>query len=153
MLTANAMVITSETPKPRYSPPPGPPSMIPTPHSATSIAPHARRLIGSPSVIRASRAAAMGDAAWRKSTFATLVWLSATMKEPDAMPVEAAKARPAHPIVRNARHASPRMETNTKAARATVAKTARPASCVAVDRVSSRCNTPAVDHATVARAM
>ena len=71
--------------------------MIATPHNATSIAPHARPLICSPSVTRASSAAAMGDAAWRKSTFATLVWLSATMNEPEAMPVETANARPAGP--------------------------------------------------------
>ena len=48
-----------------------------------------------------------------KSTFATVVWLSATMNAPDETAISAAIARPAPPIARNARSTAPRSATAT----------------------------------------
>jgi hypothetical protein len=74
------------------------------------------------------------------------------MNEPEAIAVQSATATPAVPIDRKAASPRPRVEMVTRPARKRNAKSARPAIWVAVSTVSSRCRTPAVDHATAARA-
>ncbi len=56
-----------------------------------------RRVIGSRSVTRASRAASTGATARMNRTRATLVWLSAAMKLPDAVATHSATPTPAAP--------------------------------------------------------
>jgi hypothetical protein len=153
MLRAKASVINSEKPIPSTPPLPGPPTMRPTPMSAIAMATPALAVTRSRSAIQASSAAAIGETACRKRTFATVEWLRATMKEPDAIAVQTATPRPAMPIERNAAIARPRSRTATKRASATNAKSARPASCVGVSTASSRWRPPAVDQATAAAAM
>ena len=150
--TAKDSVITTESASPRPCAPPGPPTMIPTPTSATAIAAPVRRETDSRSAAQAMSAAAIGASACMKSTFATVVWLSATMKLPDATAVQSATATPARPIVAKARTTPSRSVSATKASSAKVAKSARPATWVAVLTVSSRCRTPALDHASAASA-
>ena len=72
MPTAKASIITNEAPTPSRPPLPGPPTISPTPISATAIATPALAVIDSPSAIQASSAAATGDAACMKRTFATV---------------------------------------------------------------------------------
>ena len=85
-------------------------------------------------------------------TRATLEWLSAAMKLPDATATHTATATPARPTDRNAASTRPRSTTATYASSATPANAARPATCVAVSSVSWRWSTPAVDHAIAASA-
>jgi hypothetical protein len=153
MLPAKASVITSETPTPTAPPLPGPPTITPTPASAIAIASPDLAVILSPRATQASSAAAIGETAWRKRTFATAAWFSATMNEPDAIAVQTATPRPAGPIERNAPIVPRRFRTATKAASARNAKNARPASWVVVSTETSRWSPPAVDHATAAAAM
>jgi hypothetical protein len=61
----------------------------------------------SPSAILASSAAIIGDAACRTSTRATVVWLRAMMKHPDATAMLAATPMPARPIDRKAEATEP----------------------------------------------
>ena len=138
---------------PERAPLPGPPTISPTPRSAITMATAALAVIRSRSATQASSAAAIGETACRKRTFATVEWLRATMKEPDAIEVQTATPRPASPIDRNTSTVRPRFVTATKTANATNAKNARPASCVGVSTESSRCRPPAVDQATAAPAM
>jgi len=72
MLTAKASVSTSEAPTPITPPLPGPPTIRPTPSNAIAIAIAARPVTDSPSATQASSAAAIGDTACRKRTFATV---------------------------------------------------------------------------------
>jgi ketosteroid isomerase-like protein len=102
--------------------------------------------------MRASRAASTGDTARMNSTRATLVWFSAAMKELEATATQSATAIPASPTERNACTTRPRSTIATYTSRATPAKAARPATCVAVSSVSWRCSTPAEDQATAASA-
>ena len=62
--------------------PPGPPTMIATPASATPIAIHVRRDTRSPSIVP-SAAAMIGASACMKSTFATGAWFSAMKNDAD----------------------------------------------------------------------
>ena len=73
-----------------------------------------------------------------KSTFATVVWLSATMNVPDATAVHAATAISARPIALNARTPPPCPEKATNANSPNTANSARPATWVAVPTDSSR---------------
>ena len=73
MLIANESGITIVSRFTRPPPAPGPPTITPTPASATSIAAHERAEIGSRSITHARRAANIGAAACRKRTCATLV--------------------------------------------------------------------------------
>ena len=84
-----------------------------TPTSASAIAMTVRRVIGSPSVTLASRAAATGASARMNRTRATLVWLSAAMKLPDAVATHSATAMPASPTDLNACTTRPRSTTAT----------------------------------------
>ena len=111
-----------------------------------------RRVIGSPSVNRASSAASAGATARMNSTRATLVRLSAAMNPADAVAMHSATPTPATPADLNACSTRPRSETATKASSATPANAARPATCVGVSSVSWRWRTPAVDQATAASA-
>ncbi len=86
------------------------------------------------------------------STRATLVWLSAAMKQDEAIATHSATATPASPTERNASTSRPRSTTATYTSSATPANAARPMTCVAVSSVSWRWRTPAVDHATAASA-
>ena len=151
-LRANASVISTERPSPSPCEPPGPPTIRPTPASATTIATPVRRDTASCSAAQAISAAAIGETACMNRTFATVVWLSATMKHDDATAVATATAIPAHPIEVNARTTPPRSENETNASSASTAKNARPATCVAVPTDSSRCRTPALDQASAASA-
>ena len=132
--------------------PPGAPTISTTPRSATTIARQARRVIASRSANHAINAAPIGAAAWRKKTFATVAWLSATMNDPEATAVQTATARPAAPIERKAWSVRRRLTATTKTPSASNAKTARPASCVIVSTESSLCSTPALDQARAAPA-
>ena len=85
------------------------------------------RVTCSCSATQAISAATIGATACMKRTFATVVWLSATMNVPDATAVATATAIPAQPIDRNARVTPPRSENETKTSRASTAKNARPA--------------------------
>ena len=151
--SANANIMTTESTRPSPCAPPGPPTMRPTPTNATAIATTVRREIDSRSATQAISAAAIGDAACMKSTLATVVWLSATMKQPEARAVRAATASEAARIDVKAVTTCPRSMTATKARSASAAKTARPAIWVAVLTSSSRWSTPAVDHASAASTM
>jgi hypothetical protein len=82
--TAKPSAITTASPLPSALPPPGEPTITPTPSSATSIATDVRRLTGSPSSARPSSAASTGAIDWMKSTCATEAWFSATMNAPEA---------------------------------------------------------------------
>ena len=124
--SAKASVITTDSARPRPCAPPGPPTMRPTPPSATSIATAVRRETGSRSASQAITAAAIGDTACMKRTFATVVWLSATMNDPEAIAVQTATARPARPIEVNARTTLPRSETATNANRASIGEQRAP---------------------------
>ena len=95
--SANANIITTESTRPSPCAPPGPPTMRPTPTRATAMATTVRREIDSRSATQAISAAAIGDAACMKRTLATVVWLSATMKQPEARAVRAATASEARP--------------------------------------------------------
>src|SRR6478735_1533674 len=150
--TANANDISSETPSPITSASPGVPNMMATPETAITIAAHVRPVTGSRSTTQPSNAASTGEIAWVNSTCATVVWLRATMKLPEAIAVEAATPTPAMPIERNAPTTLPRSVNHTRPSSATSANPARPASCVAVLTPSSRWNRPAVDQAMAARA-
>lgn len=75
------------------------------------------------------------------------------MKAPEAIAVKTAMASPATPIPRKAAIVRPRASSATKPTSATNANRARPATCVAVPTLSSRCSTPAVDQAAAAPAM
>ena len=132
--------------------PPGAPTISTTPRSATTIARQARRVIASRSANQAIPAAPIGAAACMKKTFATVAWFSATMNDPDATAVHAATASPAAPIERSAWSVRRRLTATTKTPSARSAKTAQPASCVIVPTDSSRCRTPALDHASAAPA-
>ncbi len=150
--SAKDSVITTERASPRPCAPPGPPTIRPTPASATTIATAVRRETCSLNPTQAISAAAIGERACMNRTLATVVWLRATMNVLDATAVSAATASSARPIVRKARSVSPRSVKATKRNRAIAAKSARPATCVAAPTESSRCSTPAVDHATAASA-
>ena len=65
-------IITTEAVTPSTPPLPGPPTMSATPASATAMARAMRRVIDSPNANQAMSAAATGEAACMKSTFATL---------------------------------------------------------------------------------
>ena len=78
-----------------------------------AIATTVRRVIGSPSVTRASSAASTGATARMNRTRATLVWLSAAMKPPDAIATHSATATPASPTDLNACTTRPRSTTAT----------------------------------------
>ncbi len=149
---ANDSVITSERPRPAPAPPPGPPIITPTPASATTIATPVLRDTDSRSTTQAIRAAAIGESACRKMTFATVAWLRATMKVAEAIAVNPATASSASPIERNGLTTWPPLETATKARSAIAANTALPATWVAESTESARCSTPAVDQATAAMA-
>ena len=82
---------------------PGPPTIKPTPPSATTIASALRLDTGSRNATHAISAAAIGAAACMKRTFATVAWLSATMNEPEATAVQSATASSARPMVANGR--------------------------------------------------
>ncbi len=151
-LTAKASVITTESARPRPGELPGPPTIRPTPASAIAIATPVRRDTDSRSAAHAISAAAIGATACMKSTFATVVWLSATMNVPDAIAVQTATASSARPIEVNALTTRPRFVSATKTNSARAATKARPATCVAVSTDSSRCRTPALDHASAASA-
>ncbi len=84
-----------------------------TPASASAIAWTVRRVIGSPSATRASSAARTGATARMNRTRATVVWLSAEMKLPDAVATHSATATPASPTDRNAWTTRPRSMTAT----------------------------------------
>ena len=71
--------------------------MKPTPTSATAMATPALAVTDSPSAIHASSAAAIGDAACRKRTFATVAWFNATMNVPDAIAVQSGDAETGDP--------------------------------------------------------
>jgi hypothetical protein len=75
------------------------------------------------------------------------------MKDAEATAVQTATASPERPIDVNARRVWCPSVIVTNASKATVAKSALPATWVAVSTVSSRWRTPAVDHATAASAM
>ena len=95
-----------------------------------------RRVIGSPSVTRASSAASIGETARMNRTRATLAWLSAAMKLPEETATHNATATPASPTERNAWSTRPRSTSATYASSAAPANTARPNTCVAVSSVS-----------------
>ena len=97
-----------------------------------------------------SSAAIIGAAACMKRTFATVVWFRARRKVPDEIARKTAIATPDRPIDRNAATVPRRSMTTTSANSAIAAKTARPATWVAGLASSSRCASPAVDHATAA---
>ena len=84
-----------------------------TPPSASAIARTVRRVIGSPSVTRASSAASMGETARMNRTRATPEWLSAAMKPPEAVATQSATATPASPTDLNASTTRPRSTTAT----------------------------------------
>ena len=101
MLPAKASVIMTEKPIPSVPPLPGPPTMSPTPSRAITMASPALAVIGSRSAIQARSAAAIGETACRKRTFATVEWLRATMNDPDAIAVVTATPSPAMPMELN----------------------------------------------------
>ena len=144
--------VSAERPRPRPCEPPGPPTIRPTPASATTMARAVRPDTRSCSAAQAISAAAMGETACMKSTFATVVWLRPTMKAADAVAHATATAIPVGPIEENARTTPPRSENETYTSSASTAKNARPATCVAVPTEISRCSTPALDQASAARA-
>ena len=72
-ITAKASAARNARPSPAGLPSLGAPSISATPASASAIAATVRRVIGSPSVTRASRAASTGATARMNSTRATLV--------------------------------------------------------------------------------
>ena len=150
--TANAKDISSETPSPITSALPGVPNMMATPASAITIAAHVRPVTASRSTTQPSNAASTGEIAWVNSTWATLVWLRAMMKLPEAIAVHTPTPTPAMPIERNAPTTLPRSVRHRNPSSASSAKPARPASCVAVLTSSSRWNRPAVDQAMAASA-
>ena len=113
IITANASAATNERPSPARLPSPGAPSISATPASASAIARTVRRVIGSPSVTRASSAANTGATARMNRTRATLVWLSAAMKLADAVATHSATATPATPTDLNACSTRPRSTTAT----------------------------------------
>jgi hypothetical protein len=84
-----------------------------TPASASAIACAVRRVIGSPSATRASSAASTGAIARMNRTRATVVWLSAAMKLPEAVATHSATATPASPIDRKDSTKRPRSTTAT----------------------------------------
>ncbi len=55
----------------------------------------------------------IGASAWKKSTFAMVVWLSAVMNDAEEIAISAATASPGRPMARNARHGLPRSTTAT----------------------------------------
>ena len=112
-ITANADAARNARPSPAGLPSPGAPSITVMPASATAIATTFRRVIGSPSVTRASSAASTGATARMNSTRATLEWLSAAMKLADAVATHRATPRPAIPTDRNASTTRPRSTTAT----------------------------------------
>ena len=87
-----------------------------------------------------------------KSTFATVVWFSATMNVAEATAVHAATAISARPIDPNARTPPPCPEKATNASSPSTAKSALPATWVVVPTDSSRCSAPALDQARAASA-
>ena len=113
IISAKASATRNERPSPARLPSPGEPSMSATPTSASAIAATVRRVIGSPSVTQASRAASTGARARMNRTRATLVWLSAAMKPADAIATHSATARPAIPTDLNASTTRPRSTTAT----------------------------------------
>ena len=150
--SAKARVISTESPTPSPKLAPGPPTIRPTPPSAMTIATAVLFDTDSCSAAHPISAAAIGATACMKSTFATVVWLSATMNDPDATAVQTATTSSARPISVNDATTPRPPENATKAKSASVANTARPATCVAVLTVSSRCRTPALDQASAASA-
>ena len=70
-------------------------------------------MIGSPSSSHASSAASTGAIAWMKRTWATVVWFSATMNDPDAHATATANPMPATPTERHAATTRPRSVTAT----------------------------------------
>jgi hypothetical protein len=123
----NARAITNAAPSPSALPFPGVPTIRLTPTSAAVIDTSARRVIASRSANQARSAAPTGATAWMKKTLATVAWLRATMKDPDAIAMQTATARPARPVERRAATGRPWLEIVTKTASAIQAKTARPA--------------------------
>jgi hypothetical protein len=125
--------------------------MTATPATAIPIASHVLRATGSPrnDPIAAAR---IGASAWKKSTFATEAWFSATRNEPEESASRTTIAIPPRPVARNACASPPRSDSVTQASSPIAANTARPATCVAVETDSSRWNRPADDHATAASA-
>ena len=113
IIVAKASAARKERPSPARLPSPGAPSITATPVSASAIARTVRRVIGSPSVTRASTAASTGATARMNSTRATLVWLSAAMKLPEAVATHTATATPASPTDLNACTTRPRSTTAT----------------------------------------
>ncbi len=152
IISAKANAAVKASPSPARLPSPGAPSISATPASASAIATTVRRVMGSPSMTRASRAASTGATARMNSTRATLVWLSAAMKHDEAIATHSATAMPGSPTERNASTTLPRSTTATYTSSARPAKAARPMTCVLVSSVSWRWRTPAVDHATAASA-
>ena len=143
--------VSAERPRPRPCEPPGPPTIRPTPASATTMARAIRPETASCRAAQAINAAAMGETACMKSTFATVVWLRPTMKAADAVAHATATAIPVGPIEENARTTPPRSVNETYTSSASTAKNARPATCVAVPTEISRWRTPALDQASAAR--
>ena len=152
IVAANETDISTESAKPRALGRLGPPTITATPATATAIASHVRRPTRSPTSIPKT-AASTGARPCRKSTFATEVWFSAAMNEPDETAISAAIARPARPIARKEATTRPALGRPTmKTPIPSIANRARPASCVPRLTVSSRWNSPAVDHAIAASA-
>jgi hypothetical protein len=86
--------------------------MTATPATAIAIATQVRRLTGSPrnDPIAAAR---IGASAWKKRTFATDAWFSATRNEPEDNASNTTIATPPRPIARNARTTPPRSVSAT----------------------------------------
>jgi hypothetical protein len=110
IVAANETVITSESARPPALGRVGPPTITPTPVSAIAIESQVRRITGSPTSIP-SAAARSGASASMKRMFATLEWLSATMKVPDEIAISPAIASPPRPIALNASPSPPRSAT------------------------------------------
>jgi hypothetical protein len=129
---ANANAIVRHRTLPVASPSPGPPIISATPATASPIAAAVRAVTGSLRRVRPSSAASTGAIACTNSTCATVVWLSATMNDPEATARHTANpARAAHARVRSARSL---IATYTSSA--TAANAARPATCVAAFTLS-----------------
>jgi hypothetical protein len=84
--------------------------MTATPATATAIAIHVRRAIGSPISVP-SAAARIGARACMKSTFATDAWFRATRNDAEESASRATTATPPRPIARKARSSPPRSVT------------------------------------------